>query len=92
MEDEQLTTIANNYFLGKNGYEKDVEKALKYYQMAATEGDAQSCKTLAGLYSKDEFGIQKDLKKSLEFNRMGAELGEISCLKKMGYLYNNGAG
>ena len=49
-----------NYLYGINGYSKDIEKAIKYLNLAAAQEQVNAMTTVGWTYFTGEYGAPKD--------------------------------
>ena len=85
-EVSELFDIADRYRQG-DGVEKNVEKALELYKIAADGGNV-ACMTNVGLfYSLEDSGIPRDIDKAIEYFEKAAERGSEKGLYNLEDLY-----
>jgi TPR repeat protein len=73
------------------GCEQNLEKAAKYYRIAAENGCDMA---MLGLAQCLRFGrgVEKDFAAAMRFLQMGAEIGNAYCYRLLGRMYANGEG
>lgn len=71
--------------------ERDYEKARKYYEVAAAEGDAGSLEML-GIIHRSGLGVDQDRDKAFAYTLQAAEAGDQSAMFRLAELYENGNG
>lgn len=80
---EALKKLASYYYKGY-GTTQNTKEAIKYYKVAAANGDVYSMKTLGEIY--DSLVEEEDRKESLEWFTKAAEAGDVEAMYKMGKL------
>ena len=73
------------------GVQKDFKKAIEWYQLAATQGDAHAQHNLGVMYAKGE-GVPRDFKEAVRWYRLAAEQGEARDQGNLGLMYAKGKG
>jgi TPR repeat protein len=76
---------------GKAGRMKDYGEALKWFELAAEAGDANSLAQIGQLY-EEGLGVEKDEGTALKYYRKAAEKGDSAGQYKMGEAYGSGNG
>jgi hypothetical protein len=71
--------------------ERDVEKALRWYRMAAEGGNAMAQLRL-GLTYDDGDGVPKDQAEAAKWYLLAARQGDATAQRKLAYLYATGQG
>ena len=71
------------------GVEKCPETALKYYKIAAEQGDVRAEGALGYCYGEG-FGIEKNQVKAFEYYKSSADKGENVSMYNVGYCYEQG--
>ena len=71
----------------RNGYctEKDLDKAVKWYEKAVSLGNEESIMDLASLFA-NELG---DADKAINYYKQAAEKGNVTALLRIGKIYEN---
>jgi uncharacterized protein len=72
------------------GVEKDMKKAMKYYEEAAELGSAQALFNLAGIYEEGEDDVKQDFEKARKYYQEAIDLGDSDALNGLGLMYQNG--
>lgn len=87
------TILGHNYMYGNPqiGIEKNMKEAIKYYELAADQGNIQALESLGTAFSKGSM-VQKDTKKAIEYLEKAISLGSSQGLHTLGYMYLNGNG
>ena len=88
---EILNERGNNYYWGKNGVQRNYEKARKCYEQAAIKGNATALNSLGYLY-QHSLGVQQDYAKAREYYEQAAAKGRMLALYDLGCLYEYGEG
>ena len=79
------------YDNGKDGVNQDYKEAVKYYGLAAKQGNAGAQFNLAYMYAKGKGAVQ-DYKESVKWYRKAAEQGHAKAQYSLGFMYGNGQG
>ena len=80
------------YELGKKFYnQKNYVDAVKYYRIAAGQGNMDAQYSLGYCYEFGQ-GVEKDPKKAVKWYRKAAEQGEPCAQNNLGHCYYNGDG
>ena len=69
----------------------DYAEALKWYRLAAEQGDAKAQYNLALMYD-DGHGTPQDYAETIKWYRLSAEQGHAMALNNLGLMYDNGHG
>ena len=85
---EKLIMAAESCQLGR-GMEKDVDKALEYYQRAAEAGNILGARMLGNLY-RQAYVVEKDISKSIEWYTKAYEMGDLSSGYALSSIYRYG--
>jgi TPR repeat protein len=83
--------LGRAYFLGLFGLAKDEVESLKWYRMAAEQGDAMAQYNLGWRYA-DGRGAPADKAEAVKWYRQAAEQGHADAQAHLGYCYYMGAG
>ena len=86
----QLCDIAESYFEG-NGVDQNIEKALKWYKIAAQNGHLYSQRKLAEIYEEGVL-VKQDYKEAYKWYDEMAECGDIEAMYITGLYYLEGKG
>jgi len=103
-KNKQLALIENNgaisavkqYRLGLMydqgaGVPQDYEEAVKWYRLAADQGDAYAQSNLGAMYCKGE-GVPQDYDEAVKWFRKAADQGDADGQYNLGAMYDNGTG
>ena len=71
--------------------EKNMEKAIYYYTLAADQGSTNAQYNLGFIY-KDGKGVPVDYEKALHYYKLAAEGGALSAYNNIGVMYKEGLG
>lgn len=84
---EAACSLGNIFSAGATGpsgrLERDMPKALAYYERAATEGSVKAMLELAYIYTEGVNGVPPDAKKALNHLRSAAAHGDETALKRL---------
>jgi len=85
--------LAENYLFGNQeaGIERNPEQAIRYYQMAAEDGNVRALENL-GLFHIQGIGTEKNTTLALEYLEEAKSHGSVQAYNLLGYIYFNGAG
>ena len=72
---EELYKLGYKY---RYGSQKDYQKALEYYEQAATLGNSKAMNGLGFMYMRGK-GVEQDLEKAREYFERAAELGSAAA-------------
>jgi hypothetical protein len=81
--------MAGNYFLGEDGFEKDLDKCFEFAKQAAEERDERGQFLLGYAYINGE-GAEKDFVAALKWFGLTAEQGSLASMYYIGYIYRAG--
>ena len=73
------------------GRAQDYQEALKWYRLAAEQGDASAQFNLGFMYA-DGRGVLKDYQEALKWYRLAAEQGYARAQFNLGFMYADGRG
>ncbi len=84
------------YLLGRayadgKGVGKSIDDAIKWYRLAAEQGDTPSLDMLGALYFSGD-GVAKDIRQARQFFQRSAELGSAIGAYSIGYMFFHGHG
>ncbi|KAH3723025.1 sel1 repeat family protein [Pelomyxa schiedti] len=85
-----MTCLARCFRWGCDGVDKDRDKAVSLYQMAADVGDSQAMYVLGGLYRRN--GVEKDVSKAITLTQKAADAGHSGAMHSLGKCYKYGRG
>lgn len=86
---EAMNTLGAFYYGGERGFEQDYEKAVYYYDIAASNGNGQAQENLGYCYYYGRIG-KPDYEKAFHYFALGAFYGSLVSLYKIGDMYLNG--
>jgi TPR repeat protein len=66
-------------------------EAMRWYRMAADQGDAAAQTNIAWLY-QNGWGVEQDYGEAMRWYRMAADQGYAPAQNNIGWLYKNGRG
>ena len=81
--------LAYMYLYGKNDFVTDYQKAFKYYEMAANQGDATALNNLGSLYFNG-VGVPVNYQKAIELLEKAAAAGSSEAALNLGFIYLSG--
>ena len=67
--------VGYNFLYGLNGFPKDLDKAIKYLNMAAEQEQVNAMTTVGWFYFTGEFGASKDNEQAIYWNQKASDLG-----------------
>ena len=79
-----------NYLYGINGFIKDIEKAIKYLNLAAAQEQVNAMTTVGWTYFTGEHGAPKDNEQAIYWNQRASDLGCAIASYNMGLFYYSG--
>lgn len=85
---EATFILGHSYHFGKE-CDKDIEKAMFYYQKGVEMNDMHCMHFLAELYEKGE-DVKQDMKKAVELYEKAINLGNTFSMNNLGLLLQNG--
>jgi hypothetical protein len=77
--------LGNQYFVGR-GVPQDDKTAVKWYTLAAEQGNANAQSNLGWLYYTGR-GVLQHYKTALKWTTLGAEQGNANAQKNLGVMY-----
>lgn len=84
--------MSEDYQIGLQYYRnKEYEKAFKYYQLAANQGDAAVQNMLGYMYHEGN-GVEKSYEKSVKYFQLAADQGLDTAQDNLGHMYKTGKG
>lgn len=78
------------YLYGLNGFPEDLDKAIKYLNMAAEQEQVNAMTTIGWFYFTGEFGAGKDFEQAIYWNQRASDLGFTIASYNMGFFYYSG--
>jgi len=75
------------YYLGRNGVEKNLPKALELYEKAAEEGEIRAYRQIGFIYQRGGEEVSRDLAKAVSYFEKGYKAGDKKCAGFLGNLY-----
>ena len=82
--------LGYNYLYGQMGFAKDIEKAIKYLNLAAEQEQVNAMTTVGWIYFTGEFGAPKDNEEAIYWNQRASDLGCATASYNMGFFYYSG--
>jgi hypothetical protein len=73
------------------GVPKVYQEAVKWYRLAADQGDASAQNNLGVMYENGR-GVPQDYKEAVKWYRLAADQGDASAQYNLGEMYENGRG
>ena len=83
--------LANLYFFGQGGVKKDEAMGIKWYLLAAENGDCVAQYVLGSLYENGQ-SVEQDFEKSVKWYRKSAEQDWYFAQHALGDAYSKGEG
>ncbi|KAL7720439.1 Protein kinase domain-containing protein [Entamoeba marina] len=71
--------------------EKDINKAIEYYERAANLNNSNALYNLGIIFSNGD-GIEKDINKAIDYYERASKLNDSNALNDLGIIYSNGDG
>ena len=78
------------YLYGMEGFEKDIDKAIKYLNMAAEQDQVNAMTTVGWVYFSGEFGAPQINEEALYWTQRASDLGCATASYNMGFFYYSG--
>ena len=72
---KEALALGNYYFIGRKGKSRDYAEALKWYRMAAEQGDADAQNNLGVMYECG-YGVDRDLPRARYWYKKAVEQGD----------------
>jgi TPR repeat protein len=88
---ESENTLGLMYRDGTNGLQRDYAKAVRYFRLAAGQGDTNGASNLAVAYLFGH-GVPKDVAQALHYFQLAAAKGNTSAQAGLGFMYEFGDG
>lgn len=79
------------YDTGNGVAQKDSQKAIEYYELAAKHGSRSAYRNLGLMYDFGK-GVPKDYKKASQYYLQAAEREDVDAQVNIGYMYSKGLG
>ncbi|MBK6742099.1 MAG: sel1 repeat family protein [Hydrogenophilales bacterium] len=83
-------SLGRAYELGALGLQKDLDYAIKYYKLAASQYHPKAITAIAKIYEKN-YGQYQDGKRAVSLYKLGARLNDKDALFNLGYMYFTGS-
>ena len=93
---ETAFTLAQQYYLGIGGYEKDWEEASRYYRLVAEDDSAKqeqmrdACQTLGSIIQFNE--DEDDDSEAVPWHEKAIEAGSVLAVTNLALMYQSGKG
>ena len=78
-------------YLDGDGVEKNIPEAIKWFKLAAGNGDVYAAYTLGKTFHSGD-GIAQDYAEAMKWFRVAAELGDANSQYRVADMYQNGTG
>lgn len=91
MTASQLCVRGDDYYYGRNGVEKNLEEAIKYYCKAAEKGDTIAQNDMGNCYYYGK-GCQVNHAEAVRWYNRAAERGYMYAQYNLGWAYEHGEG
>lgn len=82
--------LGYNYLYGLNSFSEDLDKAIKYLNLAAEQEQVNAMTTIGWIYFTGEFGAPKDNKQAIYWNQRASDLGFTIASYNLGFFYYSG--
>jgi hypothetical protein len=86
------SNIASAFHFGSENVEKNIKKAIEWYEKGVEAQDQMSIERLAEIYREGRDGIEKNVEKALQLYLKGEEFGYSWYLERIGNIYFEGEG
>jgi TPR repeat protein len=73
------------------GVPQDYKEAIKWYRLAAEQGDSDAQGNLGVFYEKGQ-GVPQDYEEAVKWFRLAANQGDADAQHRLGVMYNDGQG
>ena len=84
-----LTYLGDDYYFGRNGCDKDIEKAYEFWKLAAEAGGVVAMYYMAYGHRKGEC-VKKDIELSCMYALMAMEYGFPRAYRILAFMYEDG--
>ncbi len=84
-----LTYLGDDYYYGKNGFDKDIEKAYSFWKTAAEAGGVTAMYYMAYGHRVGEY-VEEDYELSCMYSLMAIEYGFPRAYRNLGFMYEYG--
>lgn len=74
----------------KGVVEKNIEKAMEFYEKSSKMGSVKGTSTLSDIYRHGREGVKKDVVKTIKAYERGVELGDLNSMRSLAYIYKYG--
>ena len=88
---EEAYNIGEDYYYGRNGVAQDNKEAVKWYRLAAEQGNVAAQFDLGFMYANGR-GVAQDDKEAVKWYRLAAEQGDADAQSNLGNMYRSGEG
>lgn len=88
---EEMYALGDNYFFGKDGVEKDGEKAAQWYQKSADMNFSPAQYALGFCY-ENGIGVERDMERAVALYEVSATQGNPEAQFCLGYCFEKGLG
>ncbi len=82
--------VGYSYLYGLGGFPKDLDKAIKYLNMAAEQEQVNAMTTVGWFYFTGEFGAPVDNEQAIYWNQRASDLGFTIASYNLGFFYYSG--
>ena len=87
----ELNQLGYDYYVGQNGKPQDYAQAVKYYRLAADQGNAYAQCDLGVCYKRG-CGVPQDYAQAVKYYRLAADQGYANAQFNLGFCYEEGYG
>lgn len=86
---DDYLNMGDDYYYGRNGKEKDIEKSIECYELAISKGASEAYYQLGNLYWwNDDVDYEENEKKAFKILHEGVLNGIDDCYGRLGYMYD----
>ena len=83
--------LADMYYLGRDGFERDFIEAARWYEKLARQGDARAQTSLGLLYARG-YGVERNLETARRWWSFAAAQNDPGAQYNLGVIYSRGEG
>jgi len=88
---DELIELGIQYFCGEGGVKQDYAAAVKFFEMAAEQGQVKAQCQLGVCYKRG-YGVEQNYGKAVKYYQMAASQGHVRAQHNLGVCYKRGLG